>query len=124
MVRYRSEDLGSPKVLQTCTRPRLERLFLSIRYVRVDVYDAMPSPGRKFLLAGVGGMNLAHAETYDRFIERYGAQQAWVADWLAAFGPDPPARMGGRTGYRNLRRFIGTCVSARHEGGTAVATVA
>ena len=56
--------------------------------VLVDVYDAMPSVGRKFLLAGMGGMNLTHAEAYERFVARYGAQQAWVAEWLAAFGPD------------------------------------
>lgn len=56
--------------------------------VRVDVYDAMPSPGRKFLLAGVGGMNLTHAEPRERFGARYGARQAWVTEWLAAFGPD------------------------------------
>lgn len=55
---------------------------------RVNVYDAMPSPGRKFLLAGVGGMNLTHAEPRERFGTRYGACQAWVTEWLAAFGPD------------------------------------
>lgn len=56
--------------------------------VRVDVYDAMPSPGRKFLLAGVGGMNLTHAEAHDAFVARYGARQDWVAGWLARFGPE------------------------------------
>ncbi len=54
---------------------------------RVDVYDAMPSVGRKFLLAGKGGLNLTHAERMDKFIARYGARAADVAPWLAAFGP-------------------------------------
>ena len=40
--------------------------------VNVDLYDAMPSVGRKFLLAGVGGMNITHAEDYAAFVSRYG----------------------------------------------------
>ena len=53
----------------------------------VDVYDAMPSVGRKFLLAGKGGLNLTHAERAEKFTARYGAHAADVAPWLAAFGP-------------------------------------
>ncbi len=34
---------------------------ISAQGVRVDLYDAMPSVGRKFLLAGIGGLNLTHA---------------------------------------------------------------
>ncbi|HTN66067.1 MAG TPA: NAD(P)/FAD-dependent oxidoreductase, partial [Burkholderiaceae bacterium] len=40
----------------------------------VDLYDAMPSVGRKFLLAGKGGMNLTHAEAAAAFRTRYGAR--------------------------------------------------
>jgi len=54
----------------------------------VDVYDAMPSVGRKFLLAGKSGMNVTHAEPYDAFAARYGARAAEVRGWLDAFGPD------------------------------------
>jgi len=53
--------------------------------VRVDLYDAMPSVGRKFLLAGKGGMNITHSEPYDAFVARYGKRQAQVAPWLASF---------------------------------------
>ncbi len=53
----------------------------------VDVYDAMPSMGRKFLLAGIGGLNLTHAERAEKFVARYGDRSAEVAPWLAAFGP-------------------------------------
>jgi uncharacterized flavoprotein (TIGR03862 family) len=53
----------------------------------VDVYDAMPSVGRKFLLAGRGGLNLTHSEPMDAFVHRYGARQAEVQRWLAEFGP-------------------------------------
>lgn len=56
--------------------------------IQVDLYDAMPSVGRKFLLAGKGGMNLTHAEPMAAFVPRYGARQAQIAPLLAAFGPD------------------------------------
>ncbi len=55
--------------------------------IAVDVYDAMPSVGRKFLLAGKGGLNLTHSEAIEPFIARYGAASGRVAHWLAAFGP-------------------------------------
>jgi len=55
--------------------------------VRVDVFDAMPSPGRKFLLAGVGGMNITHAEPFDLFLSRYGARVAILKPLLEAFPP-------------------------------------
>ena len=44
---------------------------LSQAEVQVDVYDAMPSLGRKFLRAGVGGLNLTHSEDYALFCSRY-----------------------------------------------------
>ena len=54
--------------------------------VLVEVYDAMPSVGRKFLLAGKGGLNLTHAEPAGPFMSRYGERQAQVEPLLAAFG--------------------------------------
>ena len=48
----------------------------------VHLFDAMPSVGRKFLLAGRGGLNLTHSETRPGFDARYGAMQDWVGDWL------------------------------------------
>jgi uncharacterized flavoprotein (TIGR03862 family) len=56
--------------------------------VQVDLYDAMPSPGRKFLLAGVGGMNITHSEPFDIFLSRYGARAETVQPLLEAFPPD------------------------------------
>ena len=56
--------------------------------VAVDVFDAMPSVGRKFLLAGKGGLNLTHSEPLPAFIGRYGANTDTVANWLGDFGPD------------------------------------
>ena len=55
---------------------------------RVDLYDAMPSVGRKFLMAGKGGMNITHAEPAQTFLSRYGARQAQLKPLLNAFGPE------------------------------------
>jgi hypothetical protein len=56
--------------------------------VRVELFDAMPSVGRKFLLAGVGGMNITHSEAKAAFIARYGERQADVAKLLQDFDAD------------------------------------
>jgi len=55
--------------------------------IKVDLYDAMPSVGRKFLLAGKGGMNITHSETLDPFLSRYGSRRAQIAPLLDAFSP-------------------------------------
>ncbi len=60
---------------------------LALAGIEVDLYDAMPSVGRKFLLAGKGGLNLTHSEPAAAFLTRFGAQQAAVTPWLLAFGP-------------------------------------
>ncbi|MEK6594342.1 MAG: TIGR03862 family flavoprotein [Pseudomonadota bacterium] len=56
---------------------------------QVDVYDAMPSVGRKFLLAGKGGLNITHAEFAEKFLSRYGERRAQLAPLLATFGAEP-----------------------------------
>lgn len=60
---------------------------LALAGVGVDVYDAMPSAGRKFLLAGRGGLNLTHSAPLELFASRYGERRAQVEPWLQAFGP-------------------------------------
>lgn len=55
---------------------------------RVDLYDGMPSVGRKFLLAGKGGMNLTHSEPIEAFLSRYGSRRAQIEPLLDAFGPE------------------------------------
>lgn len=56
--------------------------------IAADVFDAMPSVGRKFLLAGRGGMNITHSEPYEQFVTRYGARSAVLKPMLDAFTPD------------------------------------
>src|SRR5450830_1359428 len=60
---------------------------LALQGVQVDLYDAMPSVGRKFLLAGKGGMNITHSEPLEDFISRYGTRREEVAALLENFGP-------------------------------------
>src|SRR6266576_707773 len=54
----------------------------------VTVYDAMPSAGRKFLMAGRGGLNLTHSEALPEFLARYGATMPHLAPAIEAFPPD------------------------------------
>ena len=61
---------------------------LSQAGVRVDLYDGMPSVGRKFLLAGVGGMNITHSEAYPAFLSRYAERAPHMAPLLRSFGAE------------------------------------
>ncbi len=53
---------------------------------QVRVYDAMPTVGRKFLLAGKGGLNLTHSESFEPFLSRYGSQGDALRPLLEEFG--------------------------------------
>jgi len=55
--------------------------------VAVDLYDSMPSVGRKFLMAGRGGLNITHSEPPELFLARYGDARQHATDWLKALGP-------------------------------------
>jgi len=81
----------------------------------VHVFDGMPSVGRKFLLAGKGGLNLTHGEPWERFVMRYGprAPQLQAAldgfpaqalrDWAAALGVDTFVGSSGRVFPKDLK---------------------
>ena len=61
---------------------------LSLAGVQVNVYDAMPSVGRKLLLAGIGGLNITHSEAYDTFCARYGDRQSQLQAMLDQLPPN------------------------------------
>ena len=61
---------------------------LSQAGIKVDLYDGMPSVGRKFLLAGVGGMNITHSEAYPAFLSRYAERAPQIAPLLRGFGAE------------------------------------
>ena len=72
---------------------------------QVHVFDAMPSVGRKFLLAGIGGLNLTHSEAMPGFLARYAERASALAPHLAAFGPDAVRAWAGGLG---VETFVGT----------------
>ena len=61
---------------------------LALAGIKVELFDAMPSVGRKFLLAGVGGMNITHAEPTAAFLGRYGERRDELAKLLHDFGAE------------------------------------
>lgn len=71
----------------------------------IHVFDAMPSAGRKFLLAGKGGLNLTHSEPLQPFLSRYGDRAAALAPLLQPFGPDALRDWAAGLG---IETFVGT----------------
>lgn len=56
--------------------------------IDVDLFDAKGSVGRKFLIAGKGGLNLTHSEPFEAFVARFREAADWVEPWLREFGAD------------------------------------
>ena len=71
----------------------------------VDLYDSMPSAGRKFLVAGKGGLNLTHSEPFEQFLDRYGARRAQLEPLLREFGPQQLREWASRLGFES---FVGS----------------
>ncbi len=61
---------------------------LSQAGIDIAVYDAMPSAGRKFLMAGKGGMNITHSEPFPQFLSRYGSRRTDLEPMLKDFSPE------------------------------------
>lgn len=78
---------------------------LSHSGVQVDVYDAMPSVGRKFLQAGVGGLNITHSEAYDTFCARYGVRQPQLQAMLDHL---PPSALRTWVHELGIDTFVGS----------------
>ena len=72
---------------------------------RVTIYDRMPSAGRKFLLAGRGGLNLTHSEDLPRFLARYGAAATHLRGAIEAFPPEAVRAWSVRLGQET---FVGS----------------
>lgn len=73
--------------------------------VAVELFDAMPSVGRKFLRAGIGGLNLTHGEPLARFVRRYGSAGPRVARWLEGMGPQAVRDWAAALG---IETFVGS----------------
>ncbi len=73
--------------------------------VPVDLFDTMPSVGRKFLLAGKGGLNLTHSEPMDRLVTRFGERRGAIEPLLQAF---PPAALREWAAGLGVETFVGS----------------
>ena len=73
--------------------------------LQVDVYDSMPSVGRKFLMAGKSGLNLTHSEPLQQFVARYGARREWIEPMLKEFGANELRVWAQELG---IETFVGT----------------
>lgn len=73
---------------------------LSARGSKVTVFERMPSPGRKFLMAGRGGLNLTHSENFETFVTRYDAP--WIAPILKEFPPGELIRWAHGLGQKTF----------------------
>lgn len=84
-----SNNVKSPKVAVIGGGPAglMAAETLSLAGISVDLYDAMPSVGRKFLMAGKGGMNITHSEPATAFLSRYGTRQSKIAPLLDTMNP-------------------------------------
>jgi uncharacterized flavoprotein (TIGR03862 family) len=71
----------------------------------VELYDAMPSVGRKFLLAGKGGLNLSHSEPMESFLARYGTRRALIEPAIRSFSPPALQAWARELG---VETFVGT----------------
>ncbi len=73
--------------------------------VKVCVFEAMPSVGRKFLMAGKGGMNITHSEPIGLFLTRYGDRRKFIAPMVKDFTPDNLRQWVSDLGFET---FIGS----------------
>lgn len=61
---------------------------ISAQGMHVDIYDTMPSVGRKFLMAGKSGLNITHSDPFDVFVTRYGKRREQIEPLLKTFGAE------------------------------------
>lgn len=97
-----SSDLSRVAVIGAGPAGLMAAETLALGGARVTVFDRMPTPGRKFLLAGRGGLNITHSEAMDRFLPRYGTGRALIAPALAGFDPEALRRWCAELGEETV----------------------
>ncbi len=73
--------------------------------LRVTVFERMPSAGRKFLMAGRGGLNLTHSDPIEVFLQRYAGAATWLGEAVQQFSPDELRAWAGR---HDEETFVGS----------------
>ncbi len=78
---------------------------ISAHGVQVALYDSMPTVGRKFLMAGRGGLNITHSEPFEAFVSRYGKRETEIKKCLMGFSPNTLREWARGLG---IETFVGT----------------
>jgi uncharacterized flavoprotein (TIGR03862 family) len=86
---------------------------LSQKGIEVNLFEAKPGIGRKFLVAGIGGLNITHSEPFEEFLVRYGVRMKNLKPILEQFGPDELQDWMHDLGFNT---FIGTSGRVFPEG--------
>jgi uncharacterized flavoprotein (TIGR03862 family) len=105
MGEARHEQTGTVAVIGGGPAGLMAAEVLSQAGLRVDLFDSMPSVGRKFLVAGKGGLNLTHSEPREQFLARYGSRRAELEPFLLRFGADELRQWAAELG---IETFTGT----------------
>jgi len=79
--------------------------IISAKGLKVDVYDSMPSVGRKLLMAGKSGLNITHSDPFDVFVTRYGKRREQIEPMLKAFGAN---ELRAWVHGMGIQTFVGT----------------
>ena len=109
---------------------------LSQAGIKVELFDAMPSVGRKFLLAGVGGMNITHSEPYPAFLSRYAERApeidpllrnfdaAALCEWVHGLGIETFVGSSGRVFPNDMKAapLLRAWLKRLREGGVTIHT--
>ncbi|NVJ68851.1 MAG: TIGR03862 family flavoprotein [Alphaproteobacteria bacterium] len=105
--------------------------------IKPTIYDAMPTPARKFLMAGKSGLNLSHSEPIQKFLKRYGAQEdrlgdavrqfnSWaIRDWAQGLGSETFVGSSGRIFPNSFKAspLLRAWLARLHEGDAELHTL-
>ncbi len=103
-----SNDLGDRQVAVIGGGPAglmAAEILVGAGAATVSVYESMPTLGRKFLRAGLGGLNITHSEPFEAFCSRYGEGQTQLQPFLEEF---PPEALRDWVHQLGIETFVGT----------------
>ncbi|RYD22345.1 MAG: aminoacetone oxidase family FAD-binding enzyme, partial [Verrucomicrobiaceae bacterium] len=77
------------------------------RGIEVTLFDGKPSVGRKFLVAGKGGLNLTHGEALERFLTRYSGPAGFWNEVISSFTPEDLRKWAADLGVETFQATSG-----------------
>ena len=72
--------------------------IISAHGIKVDLYESMPSVGRKLLMAGKSGLNITHSDPFTLFVSRYGKRRKHIEPLLREYWFDQPELVDEQVG--------------------------